>query len=42
MEDKQSTVFEKTTTYKAEEAQLKMRLDTFKKGLIEIQKGIKP
>lgn len=32
VEDKESTVFEKTTNYKAEEQALRLRLDTFKKA----------
>ena len=32
VEDKETTVFEKTTNYKAEEQALKLRLESFKKA----------
>ena len=34
--DKESTVFEKTTNYKAEEAQLKVRFENLKKAQQEL------
>lgn len=42
VEDKETTVFEKTTNYKAEEQGLKMRLETFKRAQVDLQKTIKP
>ncbi len=42
IEDKDSTVFEKTTNYKAEDASLKVRHENLKRAQLEIQKVIKP
>ena len=42
VEDKETTVHEKTTNYRAKEQALKLRLESFKRAQQDVQKTIKP
>ena len=42
LDDKDTSVFDKTTNFKAEESQLKVRFDILKKAFTDLSKTIKP